>query len=324
MPGSEITWSAATDQADWIGPWLAPFAGGTAASTVPGGFAAYVRLLHPMHPRSELRAATVRWAQVAAWSGLTLTRQAQFLDITVPEHPPSEPAPWDGEYPTDGSLPDPDATVLTELLAAHTPTPGRCWFCVWEGYGWLRPTPDGNPGARVQLPFRNYLLHAGAVRDALALVDTEQQTPNLWWPQDRSWCVASEIDDCYTYVAGSAALIDEVLADPRLEAQPVRLDDSTWSPLPAWIIDAVRPGATELLEHGTATVTTGWGTVHATLQRPRTGQGGWLETRTRHGTSGSIVRRVTEDELHQQALDSLGGAVVSSVHEVTRRQAYHP
>lgn len=276
----------------------------------------------------------MRWARAAAWSGLTLTRHSQFLDIAVPEHPPSEPAPWDGEYPTEGSLPDPDATVLTELLAAHTPDPGRCWFCVWDGYGWLHTRPpavaDGTPdapavvhgqeppGARVQLPGRDYLLHTGAVREALALVDTEQQTPNLWWPQDRSWCVATEIDDDYTYVAGSAALIGEVLADPRLEAQPVRLDDSTWSPLPAWIIDAVRPGAGELLARGTATVTTGWGTVHATLQRPRTGHGGWLETRTRHGTSWSLVRKVTEDELHHQALNSLGGAVVSSAHEATR------
>ncbi len=247
VKGSEIEWSAATGEADWIGPRLAPFAGGTVASVVPGGFAAYARLLHPLHPRGDVRPPIVRWAQVAAWSGLTLTRHSQFLDIAVPEHPPSEPAPWDGEYPIDGSLPDPDATVLTELLAAHTPTPGRCWFCVWDGYGWLHARPpavaDGTfdapavvhgqepPGARVQLPGRSYLLHAGAVCDALALVDIEQQTPNLCWPQDRSWCVATEIDDAYTYVAGSTALIDEVLADPRLEAQPVRLDDSTWSPL---------------------------------------------------------------------------------------------
>lgn len=151
VDGSEIEWSAATGEADWIGPRLAPFAGGTVASVVPGGFAAYARLLHPLYSRGEVRTPTVRWAQVAAWSGLTLTRQAQFLDIAVPEHPPSEPALWDGEYPTDGSLPDPDATVLTELLAANTPTAGRCWFCVWDGYGWLHARPpavaDGTPDA---------------------------------------------------------------------------------------------------------------------------------------------------------------------------------
>ena len=42
--------------------------------------------------------------------------------------------------------------------------------------------------------------------------------PNLWWPDDRAWCVASEIDFPYTYVGGSNQLIEEILADPLLEA----------------------------------------------------------------------------------------------------------
>jgi hypothetical protein len=44
--------------------------------------------------------------------------------------------------------------------------------------------------------------------------------PNLWWPDDRSWCVASEIDFPYTYVGGSKPLIEDILADPALEALP--------------------------------------------------------------------------------------------------------
>jgi hypothetical protein len=48
--------------------------------------------------------------------------------------------------------------------------------------------------------------------------------PNLWWPDDRSWCVASEIDFPYTYVGGSQELIEEILADPSLEALPAALD----------------------------------------------------------------------------------------------------
>jgi hypothetical protein len=47
--------------------------------------------------------------------------------------------------------------------------------------------------------------------------------PNLWWPDDRSWCVASEIDFPYTYVGGSSKLIEEILAHPLLEALPATI-----------------------------------------------------------------------------------------------------
>jgi hypothetical protein len=48
--------------------------------------------------------------------------------------------------------------------------------------------------------------------------------PNIWWPDDRAWCVASEIDLPYTYVGGEQGLIEEILTHPALEALPARLD----------------------------------------------------------------------------------------------------
>jgi hypothetical protein len=42
--------------------------------------------------------------------------------------------------------------------------------------------------------------------------------PNLWWPDDHAWCVASEIDFPYTYVGGSQELIDAILEDPAIES----------------------------------------------------------------------------------------------------------
>ncbi|MDH6678082.1 hypothetical protein M2284_002285 [Rhodococcus sp. LBL1] len=44
---------------------------------------------------------------------------------------------------------------------------------------------------------------------------------NLWWPDDHTWCVATDIDHMSTYVGGSVACIDAILTDPRLEAFPV-------------------------------------------------------------------------------------------------------
>jgi len=51
------------------------------------------------------------------------------------------------------------------------------------------------------------------------------QSPNLFWPQDHAWWVASEIDLLCTLVAGSEALAQALVADPRLEAWRVRPAD---------------------------------------------------------------------------------------------------
>ena len=76
------------------------------------------------------------------------------------------------------------------------------------------------------MPDREYLLYTGQAEDVTApglLGDDlpgEDQTANLSWPDDRAWCVASEIDLGWSYVGGQAGLIEQVLADERIEALP--------------------------------------------------------------------------------------------------------
>ena len=49
-------------------------------------------------------------------------------------------------------------------------------------------------------------------------------SPNIWWPADCAWCVATGIDLFDTYVGGSTECIDAVLRNPDLEALPTTLD----------------------------------------------------------------------------------------------------
>ncbi len=49
-------------------------------------------------------------------------------------------------------------------------------------------------------------------------------SPNVWWPEDRAWCVATDIDLCDTYVGGSLECVQAVLDHPDLEALPTSLD----------------------------------------------------------------------------------------------------
>ncbi|OLB95782.1 MAG: hypothetical protein AUI15_15200 [Actinobacteria bacterium 13_2_20CM_2_66_6] len=71
------------------------------------------------------------------------------------------------------------------------------------------------------MPNRDYLLFTGSVERGAGWEDG----PNLWWPDDRAWCVASEIDFPYSYVGGPTDLIVNILAHPFLEATPATLAD---------------------------------------------------------------------------------------------------
>ncbi len=160
-------------------------------------------------------------------------------------------------HPSEGNLPPEQLSALCEILAAHTGASASCWFCLWEGYGWLRDGPavaacfesdarsNGginqlvNPmfppealrGPRVSLPNRNYFLFDGPLDAATELGWTIgdaffPQSPNLFWPQDHAWCVASEIDLHCTLVAGSQLLAESLVTDSRLEAWRVDPEDS--------------------------------------------------------------------------------------------------
>jgi len=94
---------------------------------------------------------------------------------------------------------------LNELTAKRIPGVG------------IAPTHIIN-GPRIATPNRGHLLMQGSLSNlnqAAALIDN--QTPNLWWPQDRAWFVASEIDYSWTYVAGSHEMLAALLDHPKLE-----------------------------------------------------------------------------------------------------------
>jgi hypothetical protein len=66
---------------------------------------------------------------------------------------------------------------------------------------------------------------------------------SLWWPDDRAWFVATEIDFRWTYIGGSTSCIEAVLTDRDVEALPVsrdhqfRIDSDQINPLPRAIVD---------------------------------------------------------------------------------------
>ena len=46
-------------------------------------------------------------------------------------------------------------------------------------------------------------------------------SPNLMWPADHAWFVATEIDLPWTGIGGSADLVDDLLAEGSLDVERV-------------------------------------------------------------------------------------------------------
>lgn len=193
-------------------------------SLVPEGFEAYARVLHPATSETERGFESVRWSVIASWTGRTVHPLMQFHRIADLPAFPGHRAPKWGFVPSEGEMPSAEGERLVAILRAHTATPDRCYLGLWEGYG----VPELNAFAnlpRLMLPHRAYFLFLGPIDAVTSMsIGGFQHPPNLWWPEDRAWCVASEIDLSETYLAASEACVSEVTSDPGLEAYPVPLE----------------------------------------------------------------------------------------------------
>lgn len=208
--------------ARWVSDWVHPFAQDV-GSLVPPIFESYARILHPAR-RGD--GTLVRWRDIAEAKGTTLHPLAQLEHLTGLRWPGAHQDGLDGVYdepPAEGSLDPSVLGALVDVLAAHTTTPNRCWCCVWEGYG--LPAASAT-SLRVTVPQRAFVLHVGTLEEATAsFAPWTHQSANLWWPDDASWCVASEIDLVSTYVGASAACVAALVDHPGLEVLPADVSD---------------------------------------------------------------------------------------------------
>jgi hypothetical protein len=287
---AEIAWSELIEEGDWIRDRLATPVGSTVTSIIPAGFDAYARVLHPAVVAGDGLAGDqiasnqtpgdqtisdqegrARWAQVAAWSGLELRSNAQFHSVALPPGGPVQTELEACRAPRKGSLAAGDCGAVAALLRPHTTTPDRCWFCLWEGYAWQgvksNPIPaDILEGPRVSLPRRGYVLFGGPVEAATA-IDDAAFTPNIWWPADRAWCVVSAIDLLWTYVAGPAPMIAELMGHRELEVLPAQPDDRV-SRVESWVVEWAYTAVDELFRGGSCRVETPRGSIEAWFERP--------------------------------------------------------
>lgn len=116
--------------------------------------------------------------------------------------------------------------VVASIGERHTSTPERAWFAIWDGHGFAEPTALRRT-PRLARPDRSYHLVTGSVGAVTGLhyPDGPQwRNPDLFWPDDRRWFVATDVDFWSLYVGGSDELAAEIAEAVPTRVEPVTLD----------------------------------------------------------------------------------------------------
>lgn len=155
-------------------------------------------------------------------------------------------------------------TLIASIGEMHTATPTQAWFAIWDGYGFGQGVttivwPDGvdrdvrRAAEREQreedrrraeavrrglaevpwfsLTYRGYRLFGGPVAAVAAIEEPGQPgqwwRPDLMWPDDRRWFVATDVDFWSLYLGGDEAFIAEIEAHCPTPTERVTVDDPT-------------------------------------------------------------------------------------------------
>lgn len=212
---------------DWIrdalDPWGPPFSVGI---VIPGGFEAYVLVRHKGlgDGHGELGSVTLV-TLLNTLAGFTSTPEDCFHAL------------WEGQgWMHPGAIATfmpykPSKLSWFYKLKPIRPIKMRLEFRRIRRRTLLNESPPINTlpdgilsSPRFTLPNRNYLLMRGSIKEALK-IGYEQfdrfrlQSPNLIWPSDKSWILATEIDLNATLIGGSIELVHAIMQNDNLVSE---------------------------------------------------------------------------------------------------------
>lgn len=194
--------------ADWLGPRLVP-GSFDVRMTVPQGYEAYARIFFPfvstgIDPDGGWFETHVRWTDMATGNGKSVHALMERETITDGD---------DHAGPCSVSLSPEQLEVMLPILSRHT-TSTESWFLLWDGFGDLSERAFGPQVPKVIHPMRSYYL----LRGPLGSYRHFSNDPNVWWPDDRAWCLCTDTDFTWSYLAGSRDCVEEILAAPLADA----------------------------------------------------------------------------------------------------------
>ncbi len=154
-------------------------------------------------------------------------------------------------------------SVVASIGERHTSSPDRAWFAIWEGHGFDKATThiahrgplddetrralererarlreeDRRRNAAIRAALdqfprfartdRTYYLMEGPVAAVTQLSYPGfdgWRNPDLFWPDDRRWFVATDVDFWSLYIGGDHGFITELARNVPTRTEPVDLD----------------------------------------------------------------------------------------------------
>ncbi|MBP0459105.1 hypothetical protein [Streptomyces montanisoli] len=160
---------------------------------------------------------------------LALYGPAAFQEYARLRYIPDPTGP--GLAGADVQLPDDHPTEIEQArrvlraLGAHTRTPDRCFFCLWEGYGEGYVDLALTRGPLVITAGRRHVLYTGVLDE---VENWEAQfgeggpcpPPAYVWPADHRWCFTSDVDPHWAGIGADTAAIEALTA--RTDVDVVR------------------------------------------------------------------------------------------------------
>ena len=120
--------------AQWLTSRITTLGGPGVTAVTGAGWPAYARVLHPLDDTPGGR----RWRDVARERGRRMHAGVQWWEIAEDGPAPRSGRSFPGD-PMEGTLLPTPLLALCDVLAEETSTPDRCWFAVWNGWGWHHP-----------------------------------------------------------------------------------------------------------------------------------------------------------------------------------------
>ncbi|WP_219106026.1 hypothetical protein [Austwickia sp. TVS 96-490-7B] len=202
---------------------------------MPSEYEAFVRILHPA--RDEY-GQSIRWESISQANGRAIHPLAQFSNILADRFGGDASGKKNFEPPNRGSLAAEQLEELTAILMQESGENAQCWMLLWNGWSnlpvswrssfpvavqrsreyWLFRAPlkdlmSASTFFGIPFEFHQINNYAEDVFDSLISI----QSPNQWWAEDRSWFIASEIDQDSTIFAGPLTLAKRLLQTAGLE-----------------------------------------------------------------------------------------------------------
>jgi hypothetical protein len=203
--------------ASWIKASLPRGLGPVVTEQVPSCYSSFVRIFHPAF---DQQGHLIRWSRVAAEYGKVVHPEMQWNSISTDARSGGcSGLRWDGAKPSIAGMSFSLWASVSRILMQNTLSVDTFY------YGLSTIHSDVADSFQDAVPFvfgdRAFVICRLSRTELECEADREKASllpPNILWPADKSWYLASEYDFDSTLIGGSEAIVRSMMSNAALEA----------------------------------------------------------------------------------------------------------